>query len=250
MNNEIIDKLIKHIENSIYHADRNFSKIKVEKMYRGMSGMNSSRVRHLLNNICSINNTKYLDLGCFRGASVISAAWENNITAYAVDKFNYNPYEPRPISVEGLWPEILRDLNERIKLFKLDNSIEVIISDINKLNKKIIEEPINVCYYDAFPLPINITKAVKAIAPLLDNYCIFIYPNTQNRENINIFEEAFSKRDITIHWNTELKSRVKDDSDTWWNGIKIWILETQLSTRDKNELLKEERIKNKLGDDK
>ena len=257
INNEIVQRLVDHVNESIYRADRNLSKIRVEKIYKLMSGMNSSRVRHLINNICSLKDSKLLDLGTFRGAIAISAAWENDVKVYAVDLYNYDPYEAKPVNTKEPWPNVLKDLRERIELFKLNDSIEVVVENIYKLNKKIIPEPINICYYDASPLPEDIKRSVKAVTPLLDKYCIFICSNTQDRNIINAFEEAFVDNEVVAHWSTELRSRVKHDQNTWWDGIRVWIVETPGSFRDiktdiqkENEKLREERLNKKKEEDK
>jgi hypothetical protein len=51
-----------------------------------LEGMNSSRVRHLYNNLGSIG-TKYLEIGVWRGASFISVCLGNDLKYLAIDNW-------------------------------------------------------------------------------------------------------------------------------------------------------------------
>ena len=53
--------------------------------------MSSSKVRHLINNLCSLNGTRYLEIGSYKGSTLIAAAKGNeNALARlsAVDDFS------------------------------------------------------------------------------------------------------------------------------------------------------------------
>src|SRR5579872_3190335 len=55
------DILINHVQKSIKNAERGISKLSKDVL--GIDGLSSSKVRHFLNNICSIPGTNYLEIG-------------------------------------------------------------------------------------------------------------------------------------------------------------------------------------------
>lgn len=80
-----MDKLdIASIERAISKAKMEKSNLTPEVL--ALEGMNSSRVRHLYNNLGSIS-TKYLEIGVWRGASLISTCFGNELQHFAVDSF-------------------------------------------------------------------------------------------------------------------------------------------------------------------
>ena len=54
-----------------------------------MEGMSDSRFRNFLNLLLEMPNAKYLEVGVWRGATLYSALYKNNLEyAYAVDNFS------------------------------------------------------------------------------------------------------------------------------------------------------------------
>ena len=223
---EAAEKIKEHVKKAIYDADRNWSKIRSERIHTIMPGMNSSRVRHLLNNLCSLEGTVYLDLGSYRGASVVSATWENpNMKAYAVDKYNFDPYEAKPYNPEGPWNTVLKSIKEKVELYKLTDRVEVIVKDVQKLSKRDIPDKVNVVYYDASSDARVIAGTVNSLSKLINSYSVLVVSNTQNREIINSFDKSIEEAKLKVYWDTELRSRIIDDKNTWWNGLKIYVLQ-------------------------
>ena len=104
MKQETID-LTNFIDKAIYNAERLDSNINIERLIK-IRGFNSERVRHLLNNLCKLQDTVYLDIGCYRGLSIVSALWGNKATGYAVDTFTHNYLEAKPESIDNIIPII------------------------------------------------------------------------------------------------------------------------------------------------
>ena len=49
----------------------------------GIEGFSSDRVRHFLNNLCSYEDTKYLEVGVYKGSTFCAAIQNNDVTAYS-----------------------------------------------------------------------------------------------------------------------------------------------------------------------
>lgn len=77
------------IEQAIENAYKEQSKLTPEVL--ALEGMNSSRVRHLYNNLGAIS-TKYLEVGVWCGASLISTCFANDLEHFGIDSFTeFNP---------------------------------------------------------------------------------------------------------------------------------------------------------------
>ena len=87
-------------------ADNGLSKISERE--RELFGLSSTRLRSLLNNLCSKENTNYLELGVYKGATIISALYGNpTLKAVGVDNYKYDEREPKKWADEGtIWENI------------------------------------------------------------------------------------------------------------------------------------------------
>lgn len=101
-----------------------------------IEGMSSQRNRHLLNTLCSFDGCRYLEIGCWRGSTYISALYKNlaRIRVHAaVDNFTESPDGTRAAleaaCTEHLGPGVLRLIEADIFHAALPNDI----CDINVL---------------------------------------------------------------------------------------------------------------------
>src|SRR3990170_4857741 len=75
------------IETCIDNA--NNLKSKIDQSILDIEGQSSPKVRHLLNNLCSFKNCKYLEIGSLLGSTFCSACYKNNLTrAVSIDNFS------------------------------------------------------------------------------------------------------------------------------------------------------------------
>lgn len=87
-----LKKVIYHIVDSIEKAEKNISKIDINTPegkeileYKGMTG---TKTRHLYNNLSSMKNVKYLEIGTWYGSSSISAIYKNTIQGTFIDNWS------------------------------------------------------------------------------------------------------------------------------------------------------------------
>ena len=77
---------IRHIEQCLNDAENLKSKLSDEVLE--IEGMAGYKTRHFYNNICSMPNTVYLEIGCFKGSSLCSAMYKNSIQCVAIDNWS------------------------------------------------------------------------------------------------------------------------------------------------------------------
>jgi len=75
-----------HVVESLNLSDQNYSKLCAQIL--AMDGLSGQRTRHFYNNLCSLPNAKYLEVGCWKGSSTCAAMYGNNMTVYAIDNFS------------------------------------------------------------------------------------------------------------------------------------------------------------------
>jgi hypothetical protein len=94
----VIEDMVMHVQLAVYNARQAMSKLIEEKHSEvlKLDGMSSVSGRHLLNNLCSALNTRYLEVGVWRGSTLVSALAgnENNIAAVtAIDIWGWDKAE-------------------------------------------------------------------------------------------------------------------------------------------------------------
>jgi hypothetical protein len=77
---------ISHIKTAINNSQNNISKINQEIL--NLEGMSGSRTRHLYNNLCSIEDCRYLEIGTWKGSTVCSAMFGNNGNITCIDNWS------------------------------------------------------------------------------------------------------------------------------------------------------------------
>jgi SAM-dependent methyltransferase len=226
--------------------DRSIEKAKIgeshlSKDILNINGMSSDKVRHLLNNLCSRENTNYLEVGSWRGSTFLSAISNNPVThAVAIDNFSQF-VEPHPHTKEWLYlnsnplyqfPIHPRyELENNIKYFELDHEDTLIdVFDMDCQSKELLEflgemPKFNVYFYDG-------EHSYESQKLGIKNYLQFLTPDAiivvddwnasdASRGTVDGIEEAGKK----IKYRKDLMSRGNCDREGFWNGVGIICLE-------------------------
>jgi hypothetical protein len=67
----------KHIEEAFSNAELNISKITNDII--NIEGMSGKKTRHFYNNLVSMSDARYLEIGVWKGSTVCAAMCENNL---------------------------------------------------------------------------------------------------------------------------------------------------------------------------
>ena len=79
------------MKNSIIEAFHlaELDKSKLREVERDLYGNSGRKIRHTINNICSIKeNAVYVELGVYRGSTLVAANYGNKLISYAIDDFS------------------------------------------------------------------------------------------------------------------------------------------------------------------
>jgi hypothetical protein len=200
--------LIKHIENSLEKTNNYNSKITKEIL--NIHGMSGKKTRHFYNNICSMDDSRYLEIGTWKGSSLCSAMCNNKITCTAIDNWS---------EFGGPKKEFLKNFNK----FKGENNATFIEKncwsvDVTKLGK------FNIYMYDGNHKRISHFKALNRYLPCLDNEFIYLVDDWNCKRVRDGTLKSIKKNNLEILYQKEIYTPSNNCANDWHNGISIFVL--------------------------
>jgi hypothetical protein len=204
--------VLNHIITCLRKAENNESNINDDILnYHGMSGY---KTRHFYNNICSLPNCRYLEIGTYHGSSSISAIYKNQIEALFIDNwslFNGNK-------------EIFYDA---VKKYNTGSSYRVIDNDCWKININEIDNKFNVYLYDGGHEYEDHYKAISKFYTKLEENCIVLVDDWNWEAVRNGTMNAFNDLNINVKFKYEIftpEPHYELGVTNWWNGIGVFII--------------------------
>lgn len=216
----IEEKLVDHVKICIENATQNKSKINDDIL--NMEGMSGKYTRHFYNNLCSLEDCRYLEIGTWAGSSVCSAMYKNNATVLCIDNWS---------EFNGPKDEFYRNFNtyrgENKAFFLEKDCMKVVRSDIYKLGL----DKFNIYLYDAGHTQQEQYLALTKYINFMDDTFIFIVDDWNWHAVQKGTKEAISNLNLRVVYEKEI-FLTNDNShspqplarDTWWNGIYIAVL--------------------------
>lgn len=210
---ELTKQLIDHYISSKSKSDLHQSKITNEIL--AMEGMTSAKTRHFYNNILDFKipgrKLKYLEIGTWKGSSLISALYGNNNTeAICIDDWS---------EFEG--PRI-QFFQNCLKFLNPSYDLKIIEQDCFKVN---IEDKFDVYMYDGHHSHEAQSKAITHFSKNLNDSCILIVDDWNDLKTRSGTEEGLKFIDFDVKFKDEVFSRFNADLEGYWNGMGIFILE-------------------------
>jgi hypothetical protein len=205
--------LIDHVKKSIDNAENGISKLNPRIL--SLEGMSSSKIRHFLNNICSMPNTSYLEIGVWKGSTFISSLYQNSTSikqAIAIDN----------------WSEFSGPKNEFTKnchKFLADTPFKFYSVDSfnnNVLNN--LKNPINVYFYDGNHDVFAHELAFTFYDKFLDDVFIAIVDDWNWDQVKRGTKNAFENLKYQVLYESQRFSKGNGDKVNWWNGFYIAVV--------------------------
>lgn len=208
------NEIINHIEKSILKADSNKSKLLFLSGYNILreEGMSSKKGRHLLNNICSIENANHLEVGAWKGSTLIASKFKNKLNSTVID--NWSEFS----GPKSYFLKILKKYN-------FEKSTNFIDQDSFKVDLSNWKNKIQIYYYDGHHSYDSHVKAFTYFNSILDNRFIAIVDDYNNENVKNGTQDAFKTLNYKVIYEKFLPSKYNGDKETWWNGTYIAFIE-------------------------
>jgi len=196
------------IENAFHNAENGVSKITTDII--GMEGMTGTKTRHFYNNLLTIEDARYLEIGTWKGSSVCSAMCGNQAKVVCIDNWS---------EFDGPKGEFLTHF-EKYKgkndaLFMESDCFQVDVSQLPTFN---------IYMYDGNHWEDSHYRALNHYYECLDDIFIFLvddwnwdFVRDQTRKSIEDLK-------LTILYEKEIKYD-HVSGETWWNGIYVAILQ-------------------------
>lgn len=206
--------LIDHVKLCIEQADAGKSNLTQDIL--NIDGLSSSKVRHLLNNLCTLPNARYLEIGVYRGSTFISALYNNTnnlLDAIAID--NWSEY--------GCQKDIF--YNNCIHYLK-ENSFRFHEQDSFTVNlKELFNQPINIYFYDGNHSFDCQRQAFTYYNSILSDTFIALVDDWNVSWVREGTRKGFEELGYTILFEQELPAYYVGDVDNWWNGLYIAVIQ-------------------------
>lgn len=204
---------------------------KLSERERELFGLSSSRLRAFINNICSQDNTSYLEIGAYRGATLLCAVYGNKVAkAVGIDHFKYDEREPTRWAKENtIWENVRSQLYANIDRYK-DPDSNVDTSKITIIPQAFEEVEFNksdrfdVCFFDATPVTEqSYINFFNKILPHLTLESVIIFSNFSNENSskslLKVLEQYSDK--FTIQHKAQRISSGLSDSTKYYSGILV-----------------------------
>lgn len=214
---------------SLELADNERSKITERE--KEMYGLSSIRLKAFLNNLCAKDNVNYLEIGTYKGSTLLSAVFGNPKTkAVGVENFKYDDREPKKWAPEGtIWENMKSQLYSNIERYQDPDS------GVNTKNVTIVESnfetvdlssypKFDVCFFDVSPVKAETYDAFVAnILQYMAPDSTVIFSNFSNEKHAVEIEEALErhKDQLTVQWREHRISGGLSDATKYYSGILI-----------------------------
>ena len=211
----IVSKYNTLIENALYKAENHLTKL-TEKQFN-LEGMSSNKTRIFLNELIFLGSN-YLEIGVYKGSTFISALYNNNhANAVAIDNFS---------QFDGLFTDFINNCVEN----ELKNC-RFIINDCFNLNSKETEiiknNKFDIYLYDGDHYPDSQRKALTYYINDLSDIFIYMVDDWNWVEVQEGARMGIKDVNVKVHKEWVLPARYNGDTENWWNGFYVAILEKQ-----------------------
>jgi len=203
---------------------------KLTEREREIFGLSSVRLKAFLNNICSKPDTKYLELGVYKGSTIISAVFGNpTCKAMGVENFKYDEREPKKLAPEGtIWTNMKSQLEDNISRYVSSEKIKadaitIIESDFRDLELE-KSQKFDVCLFDVSPSTAEMyDDFFTKIYPHMALESVVIFMNYSNETTARMIQSAVEKYSdkFTITASESRISSGLSDATKYYSGILV-----------------------------
>lgn len=182
-----------------------------------------------MNNLCSYNDIKYLEIGVFNGSTFCAAIQNNDLIAYACDTWEDQNIKPFRDDLD-LNDEVgsIETFIKNVNRYGSDNtSINVLQGDVRNIQEKNFDDKINLLFYDGNHNADIQTDCLNTILKYLDKKFILIVDDANFEGVVSSVEHFINTNKLTTSFKRMILTTEVEDDKSWWNGIYILVLEKQ-----------------------
>lgn len=210
-----------NIKQAFYLAEQDKSNLR--EFERDLYGFSGRKVRHTINNICSIKDKmSYLELGVYRGSTLIAANFRTKVVqSYGIDDFTIDQKEANPYNENG-WnnPRIVTEelLDRYKKEFKLPTQVKLINSEARKVDLSTIKK-VDVIHYDLDEHHAGVESLLRYYLPVFDKHTILLISNWNSQGVRNSYKNFAKTPGLCVELVCEQLSFSTGNTENWYNGL-------------------------------
>jgi len=194
-------------------------------------GLSTIRTRCLISNLCAKSNTNYLEIGVYKGSTVIAAMFDNLTTkVVGVDHFKYDEREANKWAPDGfIWDNMKSQLEANLNMYRgqkdrLDtDNFTLIESDFVDVDWS--KQPkFDVVHFDVNPVSEEIyDNFFELVTPALAPESVVIFTQQSDSFQAEMLNKAILKHsDKVIERFKEYRiSSSMSDSTKYFSGIAM-----------------------------
>jgi hypothetical protein len=207
-------ELIVHTEQAIQLATEHKSKLPPEILR--IQGFSSPKVRHFLNNLLNLPGASYLEIGTYKGSTLVSALHGNEKIinrALAID--NFTEFDgPR------------QELHNNVENFIDYSTFRFDFIDGDCWAEAVnLTGTFNIYFYDGHHEEEDQYKAFTEYNHLLESPHIAVIDDYNWGPVRAGTERAFKDLNYRVARGWELPARYNGDVQQWWHGLGVFIIE-------------------------
>ena len=207
------EEFIEHVKRCIVLAEKQESPLNHQVL--SIEGMAGQKTRHFLNNLCSLPNTSYLEIGCWKGSTLIAALYKNESHVdYAVGIDNWSQFNgPRNAffkNVQKFLPAGLLHFFESDS-FSIDTQMAFPV-------------PVNIYFYDGHHSWSAQKEAFTYFNDIFDDVFIAVVDDWNWEQVQEGTRSGFASLNYKILFEQEFFTSRNGDAPGWWNGLYIAVI--------------------------
>lgn len=204
---DLIQKYISHVKKAAQDAiDRN-SKCSADIL--ALDGMSGAITRHFYNNVVSMENTRYLEIGTWKGSSTCSAMFGNEADVVCVDNWSE-------------FGDVKTDFLNNVEKFKGSNKLTIIEKDAFSTSTSDFPHKFNIYLYDGHHSIESHERSLTHLIDAMDDVFIFIVDDWGWGDSRTGTHQALAKLGLVVEY--EQSHYEPGGGDGWWNGCGVYVL--------------------------
>ena len=220
-----VDEYTMRVLDSIDNASLHTTSF-VESGY-DVEGLSSNKIRHLLNNLCSYEDVKYLEIGVYNGSTFCAAIQNNDLIAYACDTWEDKNIKPFRDKIE--WNNVEGSLETFIsnveKYGTNDSEINILQGDCRSIQQKNIHHKINLIFYDGNHDYDVQKESLTNLLNYVDDKFILVIDDCNFDGVVDSVDQFINTNKLTTIFKRLILTTELEDEQSWWNGIYLLVLE-------------------------
>lgn len=184
-------------------------------------GLTSPRVQSLLNGLAR-GSKVYLELGTYLGATACAALDGNQVKAYLVDNWAQD-LQPAEKADHNLPPNVKDDFLDNLDLYRGKNDVTVLDADLFTLDLSLIDQPVDLMFYDGPHDRESVRRAVVKYAPVLADTAVVVFDDANWTDVVDGADAGIAEAGLVRMYGKKLLNSI-ENPDEWWNGLYVTVL--------------------------